>query len=94
MKALAEQLHGLGCKVKVCLATHLNGITDIADWLDVGKAYAAKVLSEHLQSYEPPEPASILPQDENESKVSQDEIRDNSALPAAGAGKVCTLYSG
>ena len=51
--------------------------TDIADWLDVGKAYAAKVISEHLQSYEPPEPErESLPQ-EPDIDHPNDQIRDN-----------------
>ena len=70
MLALAEHMHGLGCKVRVCLPP-TDG-TDIADWLALGKARAGKVLGEYLKDYEPP----VAPEPEPIDLVA-DDIRDN-----------------
>ena len=77
MQSLAEHLHGLGCKVRLCLPPP-EWDNDIADWLDQGKAYAAKVLSEHLQSYQPPLPPPEAAHEEPDIDPSPDDIRDNS----------------
>ena len=77
MQSLAEHLHGLGCKVKICLPPP-EWDNDIADWLDQGKAYAAKVLSEYLQSYQPPLPPPEAAREEPDIDPSPDDISDNS----------------
>ena len=66
---------GWAVEVKICLPP-TDG-TDIADWLAEGKAYAAKVISGHLQSYEPPA-QNRNPYCPKNRWSTQDDIRDNS----------------
>ena len=78
MQSLAEHLHGLGCKVKLCLSP-LDG-TDIADWLleTNGVSTVRRILAENLKHYELPVNLHSGVTEPNEQQVNADDIRDNS----------------
>ena len=91
MEALAAHLHSMGCRVQIARPP-TDWKSDVADWLVVGKAHAAKIIYDLLVAYEPlaapepePEPA------DKEQYVSPDEFRDNSYYRLEGL-KGTNLY--
>ena len=82
MEALAAHLHSMGCRVQIARPP-TDWKSDVADWLVVGKAHAAKIIYDLLVAYEPLAAPELNKESESDD-IDKATIRKNDKFQIVG----------